>query len=176
MGSSNEISLDTILPSVFVVRGVKAMLDSDLAALYGVETKRLNEQVKRNCCRFPEDFMFQLDKQEFEILRSQNATSSWGGRRARPYVFTELGIAMLSSVLNSAKAIEVNIAIMRAFVLMRQLLTETSDLKLTIEMLRKEYDDKFDLVFQALNRMLAVEASGRPIGFIWQDNLNPDTE
>ncbi len=84
-----EISLETILPSVFVVRGTKAMLDTDLATLYGVETKRLNEQVKRNIQRFPSDFMFRLSKEEFQILKSQNATSSWGGRRILPYVFTE---------------------------------------------------------------------------------------
>ena len=168
MSKSSTISLDTILPSVFVVRGVKAMLDADLAALYGVETKRLNEQVKRNIKRFPTDFMFQLTKDEFDILKSQSATSSWGGRRALPYVFTEHGIAMLSSVLSSDQAIEVNIAIMRAFVQMRQLLTETSDLKLSIESLRFEYDEKFEIVFQALDRILAMDTKeSKPIGFIW---------
>lgn len=171
MNKAMQISLETILPSVFVVRGVKAMLDTDLAALYGVETKRLNEQVKRNIRRFPEDFMFQLTKQEFNILKSQNATSSWGGRRTLPYAFTEHGIAMLSSVLNSDQAIEVNIGIMRAFVQMRQLLTETSDLKLTIESLRNEYDEKFDIVFQALDRILAMEPNkSRSIGFIWSED------
>lgn len=88
---SKEITLDTILPAVFVVRGVKAMLDSDLAALYGVETKVLNQAVKRNIQRFPDDFMFQLTEKEFEILRSQNVTSRWGGRRYMPYAFTEQG-------------------------------------------------------------------------------------
>jgi len=127
---ANEISLETILPSIFLVRGVKAMLDSDLAALYGVETKRLNEQVKRNIKRFPNDFMFQLTKEEYQLLKSQNATSSWGGRRTPPYAFTEHGIAMLSSILNSDKAIEINISIMRAFVKIRQLLRETDDLKM----------------------------------------------
>lgn len=92
----NEINLETILPSVFVVRGAKAMIDADLAKSYGFETKRLNERVKRNSKRSPEDFMFQLTKEEFKILKSQNATSSWGGRITMPYAFTEHGIAMLS--------------------------------------------------------------------------------
>ncbi len=162
-----NINLETILPSVFVTRGVRTMLDSDLAALYQVETKQLNQAVKRNIDRFPSDFMFQLTKEEFEILKSQSVTSSWGGRRTFPYAFTEQGIAMLSSVLRSKKAIEVNISIMRAFVKMRQLLTETDDLRLAIESLRKEYDEKFEIVFQALNSMLQVESNSKPIGFIW---------
>ena len=165
------VSLETILPSVFVVRGVKAMLDSDLAALYGVETKRLNEQAKRNIKRFPSDFMFQLRKEELDILKSQSATSRWGGRRTLPYAFTEHGIAMLSSVLNSEQAIEVNISIMRAFVQMRQLISETDDLRLTIESLRLEYDEKFDIVFQALDRILSMEpGKSKPIGFIWNQD------
>ena len=101
------------------------MIDEDLAELYEVETKRLNEQVKRNKDRFPEDFMFQLSKNEFEILKSQNATSSWGGRRLPPYVFTEHGVLMLSSVLRSGRAVEVNIQIMRIFTKMRELLFES---------------------------------------------------
>jgi hypothetical protein len=105
------------------------MLDSDLAALYEVETKVLNQAVKRNIDRFPEDFMFQLTKEEYKLLKSQNVTSSWGGRRTLPYAFTEQGIAMLSSVLKSQRAIEVNISIMRAFVKMRKMITETDDLR-----------------------------------------------
>ncbi len=147
------------------------MLDSDLAALYRVETKTLNRAVKRNAERFPEDFMFQLTKTEFDILRSHNGTSRWGGRRYMPYAFTEQGIAMLSGVLKSDTAIEVNIGIMRAFVQMRQLLTETTDLKLTIESLRTEYDEKFDIVFHALDRILAMEPNkAKPIGFIWPED------
>lgn len=99
------------------------MLDRDLAEMYGVETRRLNEQIKRNIKRFPDDFMFQLRKEEFENLMSQFATSSWGGTRKLPYAFTELGVAMLSSVLNSDTAIEINMGIMRAFVAVRRLLT-----------------------------------------------------
>jgi hypothetical protein len=167
--SSHEISLESILPTVFVVRGVKAMLDSDLAALYEVETKVLNQAVKRNIDRFPKDFMFTLSKEEFKILKSQNVTSSWGGRRTLPYAFTEQGIAMLSSVLKSKKAIEVNISIMRAFVKMRQLITETGDLRLSIESLRNEYDEKFEIVFQTLNSMISVDSKNKPIGFIWPD-------
>ena len=162
-----DISVETILPSVFIARGVKAMLDSDLASLYGVETKRLNERVKRNIKRFPSDFMFQLSKSEYHILKSQNATSSWGGRRTMPYAFTELGIAMLSSVLNSDKAIEVNISIMRSFVKMRQLLTETDDLRMAVESMRLEHDEKFDIIFQTLNQMIETDGNKNPIGFIW---------
>ncbi|PCI68539.1 MAG: DNA-binding protein [Gammaproteobacteria bacterium] len=161
-----------ILPAVFVVRGVKAMLDSDLALLYGVETKRLNEQVKRNFKRFPEDFMFQLSSEEFKILKSQNATSRWGGRRTMPYAFTEHGIAMLSSVLTSDKAIEVNVVIMRAFTKMRQMLTETDDLRKMMENLRYEYDEKFEIVFQALDRILDMKPDkSKPIGFIWDKDI-----
>ncbi|MEE8057513.1 MAG: ORF6N domain-containing protein [Pseudomonadales bacterium] len=168
---SKEVTLETILPSVFVVRSTKAMLDSDLAALYGVETGQLNRAVKRNISRFPIDFMFQLTEEEYNILRSQNGISRWGGRRYMPYAFTEQGIAMLSGVLKSDTAIQVNVAIMRAFVQMRQLLTETSDLKLTIEALRTEYDEKFEIVFQALDRILAMEPNkAKPIGFIWPND------
>jgi hypothetical protein len=170
MRQSKNISLDTILPSVFVVRGDKAMLDTDLAALYGVETRQLNQAVKRNIERFPQDFMFQLTQDEYSILKSQNVISRWGGRRTMPYAFTEQGIAMLSSVLKSKAAVEVNIAIIRAFVRMRQLIGETSDLKITIKSLRFEYDEKFEIVFQALDRILAMETGkNRPIGFIWPD-------
>lgn len=168
MTQNTPIDLDAILPAVFVVRGVKAMLDADLAALYGVETRTLNQAVKRHCDRFPPDFMFQLTREEYHVLRSHAVTSRWGGRRYRPYAFTEQGIAMLSGVLNSETAIEVNIAIMRAFVQMRQLLTETSDLKRTLDALRLEYDEKFEIVFEALDRILAMEPRpSNPIGFIW---------
>jgi len=167
MKNTADISLDTILPSVFVVRGVKAMIDNDLAALYEVPTKRLNEQVKRNIDRFPNDFMFQLTKDEFQSLRSHNATSSWGGRRVMPYVFTEQGIAMLSGVLKSDTAVQVNISIVIAFVKMRQLLTETNDLRLSVESMRYHYDEKFEIVFQALDRMLKNDSKGNPIGFVW---------
>ena len=111
---------------IYTVRGVQVILDQDLAKLYGVETKRLNEQVKRNIGRFPEDFMFQLTSEEFKILKSQFATSSWGGRRKLPNAFTELGVSMLSSVLSSEVAIQANVQIMRAFAAMRRFLVSNA--------------------------------------------------
>lgn len=114
------MEIEQIQQKIFEIRGQKVMLDRDLAQMYGVETKRLNEQIKRNMKRFPEDFMFQLTKEEFQNLKSQFATSSWGGTRKLPYVFTELGVAMLSSVLNSDIAIEINMDIMRAFITIRR--------------------------------------------------------
>ncbi len=120
--------VSNIQPKIQVIRGRQVMLDSDLSALYGVETRRLNEQVKRNIERFPDDFMFQLRKDERDNLMSQNATSSWGGTRKLPYAFTEQGIAMLSSVLKSKTAVEVNIRIMRAFVSMRRFITSNTEL------------------------------------------------
>ena len=117
-----------IQPMIKVIRGQQVMLDSDLSALYGVETRRLNEQVKRNIERFPDDFMFQLRKEELDNLMSQNATSSWGGTRKLPYAFTEQGIAMLSTVLKSHTAVEVNIRIMRAFIAMRRFIATNAQL------------------------------------------------
>jgi len=122
------------------------MLDFDLAVLYGVETKRLKEQVKRNLSRFPEDFMFELSKDEYEILRSQFATSRWGGMRYLPMAFTEQGVAMLSSVLNSEKAIQVNIEIIRAFAQYRALLIESKDFRKEL----KTLDDKINQIFRFL--------------------------
>src|SRR5215208_5210566 len=125
-----SVSVQLIERRIYLIRGQKVMMDFDLAELYGVPTKRLNEQASRNKKRFPEDFMFQLTKEEAEALRSQSATSKTGrgGRRYLPYAFTEQGVAMLSSVLNSEQAIEVNIAIMRAFVRLRQLLETNEEL------------------------------------------------
>ena len=122
-------SLDTVRPierMIYTIRGTQIILDEDIAGLYNVETKRLNEQVRRNIERFKTDFMFKLTSEEFAILKSQNATSSWGGRRSLPLAFTELGVAMLSSVLTSQKAIEVNVQIMRAFSAMRRFLVANS--------------------------------------------------
>lgn len=130
-----------IQSKIHEIRGQRIMLDRDLAEMYGVETRRLNEQVKRNISRFPEDFMFQLTKEEVEGLMSHFAMSSWGGTRKLPYAFTELGVAMLSSVLNSQTAIQVNIAIMRAFVAVRQLIAiRPTD---RIEELRQYLEDIF---------------------------------
>ena len=156
---------------IYSVRGQSVMLDSDLAELYGVETKILNQAVKRNSSRFPEDFMFQLNLQEVESLRSQIVTSNVGrgGVRYRPYVFTEQGVAMLSSVLRSERAVQVNIAIMRAFVSLRGLLTQDSDLARRILTLEEKYDRQFAAVFDAIRQMIeapaAMEAPERRMGF-----------
>ena len=137
---------DAIKSKIYLIRGEQVMLDSDLAELYGVETRRLNEQVRRNQDRFPSDFMFQLTAQEYNNLISQNATSSWGGRRKKPLVFTSLGISMLSSVLTSNVAIQANIRIMRAFVAMRKQLSELSVQQMQIERLEMKVDKLNDYV------------------------------
>lgn len=133
------------------------MLDRDLAELYQVETKRLNEQVRRNLGRFPADFMFELTEREFENLKSQFATSSWGGNRKSPLVFTELGVAMLSSVLNSERAINVNIQSMRLFTKIRQSMMDNTELRLAIERIRKRTENNtknIELVFRYLDELL----------------------
>lgn len=142
------------------------MLDEDLADLYGVETKALNRAVKRNLDRFPEDFMFQLTAGEFTDLRYQTGTSRWGGRRHPPYAFTEHGVAMLSSVLQSARAIQVNIEIMRAFGQLRQMLASNAELARKLAALEKKYDAQFKVVFDAIRELMASPPlSKRPIGF-----------
>ncbi|OGW85830.1 MAG: hypothetical protein A2987_04840 [Omnitrophica bacterium RIFCSPLOWO2_01_FULL_45_10] len=160
---------------IYLIRDRKVMLDADLAGLYGVETKNMNLQVKRNIKRFPHDFMFQVTKKE--NLRLQIATSSYGGRRYLPYVFTEQGIAMLSSVLNSERAIEVNIAIMRAFVRLREILLTHKDLAVKVEALElkyknhdmrlSEYDKHITAIFEAIKKLMAppTEKPRRMIGF-----------
>ena len=144
--------MERIENAIFQIRGKKVILDSELAKLYGVSTKRLNEQVKRNAKRFPEDFMFQLTKSEF--LKSHFATSKKGGRRYLSYAFTEQGVAMLSSVLNSEKAIQVNIAIMRAFAKLRKLGLTYSILRHKIDSMEKEYDKRFQIIFDAIKKLL----------------------
>jgi len=151
---SEIIPVERIQNSIYLIRKQKVMLDKDLAALYGVETKALIQAVKRNIERFPSDFMYQLTDKEFAILRSQIVTSSWGGRRYNPYVFTEQGVAMLSSVLKSKRAVEVNIAIMRTFVKLRQILTTNELLRRKIESMECKYDEQFKVVFQVLDKML----------------------
>jgi hypothetical protein len=150
----NLISTEVIATKIFVIRGKRVMLDTDLAVLYGVKTGRLNEQVKRNIKRFPEDFMFQLTKEEVLNLKTHFATSSWGGVRKLPRVFTQEGVAMLSSVLNSERAIMVNIQIMRAFAQFRRLLLTHKDLRRKIEEIEKKYDAQFKVVFDALKKLL----------------------
>ncbi|HQP35552.1 MAG TPA: ORF6N domain-containing protein [Polyangiaceae bacterium] len=149
------------------MRGHKVMLDQDLASLYGVQTKVLIQAVKRNIGRFPPDFMFQLTDQEFANLRSQSVTSSaWGGRRYPPYAFTEQGVAMLSSVLNTERAIEVNIAIMRTFVQLRAMLASNAELAAKLARLEKKYDAQFKVVFDAIRQLMAPTVRPkRRIGF-----------
>jgi ORF6N domain-containing protein len=151
----NEFQLEEIIESkIFFIRGKKVMLDRDLALLYGVSTKRLKEQVRRNLKRFPDDFMFKLSREEFQNLRSQFATSSWGGQRYDPFVFTEQGIAMLSGVLNSDRAIIVNIQIMRTFSKIREMLHNHKELKQKIEEMEKKYDQQFMVVFEAIKKLV----------------------
>ena len=161
MAKQSIVPVERIQQSIYYLRGEKVMLSTDLAVLYGVEAKRLNEAVKRNVERFPSDFMFQLSPQEFENLKSQIATSSWGGmRRARPYAFTEQGVAMLSSVLQSKQAVEVNIAIMRTFVHLRKIMADNSLLRSRIEMLEKKdshRDTQIQRIFDVLSEMIAEE-------------------
>ncbi len=160
------IPIESIEKKILMIRGQKVMLDVDLAAIYGVTTKRLNEQVRRNLRRFPSDFMFQLTSEEAESLRSQFATSKRGGRRYLPYVFTEQGVAMLSSVLNSERAIEVNILIMRAFVKLREILSTHKDLAKKLEDMEKKYDAQFKVVFDAIRQLMTPpEPKEKKIGF-----------
>ncbi|PKM99620.1 MAG: DNA-binding protein [Elusimicrobia bacterium HGW-Elusimicrobia-2] len=156
---SNLVPVEIIANKIYLIRGQKVMLDRDLAKLYGVETKRLVEQIKRNIKRFPDDFMFQMAKKEFENLRSQVATSKRGGRRYFPYVFTEQGIAMLSGVLNSDRAISVNIAIMRTFVKVREYLATHKDVLKKLE----EHDTQIKTIFGVINKLL-LPPSVKPKG------------
>ena len=153
--------------TILVIRGHRVMLDADLAKLYGVPTKVLNQAVKRNKSRFPSDFMFQLSDQEAATLRSQFVTSrDRGGRQYSPYVFTEQGVAMLSSVLHSERAIQMNIAIMRAFVCLREMMSSNKMLARRLKELEKKYDAKFRVVFQAIHELMAQPApKSRRIGF-----------
>jgi ORF6N domain len=151
---------------IYVVRGVKVMLDADLAALYGVPTKRLNEAVRRNHRRFPADFLLELVPQEVRNLRSQFATSSLhGGRRYAVLAFTEQGVAMLSSVLHSRRAIDVNIAVMRTFVRLRHAIAGHAELVKKIDQLEQRYDGHFQKVFDALRELMGPEADRARIGF-----------
>jgi len=162
------VLVEIIERKIYLIRGHKVMLDRDLAELYQVPTRRLNEQVKRNLTRFPADFMFQLSDEEAENLRSQFATSSTshGGRRYLPYVFTEQGVAMLSSVLNSERAVQVNIAIMRTFVKLRQMLASNADLARKLAAMEKKYDSQFKMVFDAIRELMRPpEPKKRKIGF-----------
>jgi hypothetical protein len=163
------VPVEMIERRIYFVREQKVMLDSELAELYQVPTKVFNQAVRRNRTRFPKDFMFQLSRDEDESLRSQIVTSKIGrgGRRYRPYVFTEQGVAMLSSVLNSERAVQVNIAIMRAFVRLREMVGSNKELATKLEALEKKYDGQFRVVFQAIRKLMQPPPSttSRRIGF-----------
>ena len=153
-------------PSILIIRDQSVLISFELAKLYDVLPKALIQAVKRNASRFPEDFMFQLTIVEWNNLKSQNVTSSWGGSRIPPYAFTEQGIAMLSSVLNSDRAIKVNIEIMRTFVKMRKLVAEHKDLATRLDILEDRYDEQFKIVFDAIRELMnSPEPEKRPIGF-----------
>ena len=168
MTNNASVPAEPIEKSILMIRGQKVMLDADLAELYGVDNKVLLQAVRRNLVRFPVDFMFQLTKEEFDNLRSQFVTSSsaWGGRRYAPYAFTEQGVAMLSSVLLSPRAVQVNIEIMRAFVRLREMLTTHRDLARRLDEMEARYDQQFNVVFDAIRQLMAPpERSRRRIGF-----------
>jgi len=167
--SSSLVPVERIESLVLVIRGERVMLDADLARLYGTTTKRLNQQVRRNRRRFPHDFMFELTAQEGTALMSQNVTSKpqgRGGRRGPPFAFTEQGVAMLSSVLNSERAVEVNILIMRAFVKLRRLLATHADLARKVDALERRYDGQFKIIFDAIRELMKPpEPKRRAVGF-----------
>jgi len=162
------VPMEVITSKIYLIRDQKVMLDRGLAELYGVETKRLKEQVRRNIERFPEDFMFELTKEELINWRSQFATSNQDimGLRIPPFAFTEHGVLMLSSVLKSERAVQVNIQIMRAFTRLRQMLSTHEELKKKIESMEKKYDENFKIVFEAIKQLLdADDKPKRKIGF-----------
>ena len=163
------ITSENIINRIYFIRGIKIMLDEDLAILYGIETKVLNQAVKRNLDRFPEDFMFQLTQEEFDFLRSQFVTLEKGRGRHRKYLpiaFTEHGILMLSSVLKSDRAIKVNIQIMRTFTRLRRMLLTHEELKRKIEDMEERYDSQFKVVFDAIKQlMIEKKQPKKKIGF-----------
>ena len=166
MSQTAVIPLERIEQRIFLLRGQKVMLSPHLAELYGVEPRALIQAVKRNIERFPSDFMFPLARQEVANLKSQFVISRWGGRRVTPYAFTEQGVAMLSSVLRSKRAIRVNVEIMRTFVKLRQLLASHADLAVKLEELEAKYDAQFKVVFDAIRQLMRPPATPRKeIGF-----------
>lgn len=168
MRKREMLSLAKIEKKIFFVRKEKVMLDFHLAALYNVSTKRLKEQVRRNIKRFPADFMFELTLEEYQALRSQFATSvlSKGGRRYMPFAFTEQGVAMLSTVLKSDRAINVNIEIMRAFVNLREILSSNKNIARRLYEMQKRYDNNFQIIFNTLDELTALyEVPKKQIGF-----------
>jgi hypothetical protein len=169
--TKNEIQLldEIVINKIYLIRGMKVMLDKDLAEMYEVETKVLKQSIKRNLDRFPEDFMFELTDKEFENLRSQFVTSSWGGTRYNPMVFTEQGVAMLSSILKSPIAIQVNIQIIRVFTKMREMLSTNKDVLLKLEQIEKQvstHSTNIETIFKVLKQLLNPPYEPRKIGFI----------
>ncbi len=172
--SESIVSADVILGSIYVFRGLKVLLDADLAELYCVDTKTLVRAVTRNTDRFPDDFMFRLTTEEFAALREAlGSGDSWGGRRHPPYAFTEQGVAMLSSVLRSERAVAVNIEIMRAFVRLRRMLQSHEDLVRRLEELESKYDSEFAVVFEAIRQLMtpADPPPKYPVGFAPPDDV-----
>jgi len=166
--SKPTVPAEIIEQKIYLIRGHKVMLSHDLAVLYQVETRVLVQAVKRNIERFPQDFMFQLNESEFSNLKSQIVTSSWGGaRRSRPYAFTEQGVAMLSAVLKSDRAVEVSITIICVFVQLRQLLATHADLLRRLDEMEKKYDERFRIMFEAIRELMKPEPipPKRRIGF-----------
>ena len=164
---NQEITIpdEIITNKIYLIRNQKVMIDKDLAELYQVETKQHKRQLRRNIERFPEDFMFELTKQEFDNLRSQFGTSNWGGNRYAPLVFTEQGVAMLSSVLNSPTAIKVNIQIIRVFTKIREMLTDNLSVKLEIEEIKKKltnHSKNIELVFNYLDELIEKKDNEKP--------------
>jgi hypothetical protein len=165
--STNAVTVpdEVVMDKIYVIRDQKIMLDKDLAELYEVTTGNLNKAVQRNIKRFPEDFMFQLNEEEFRNLIFQNGTSSWGGTRKLPYAFTEQGVAMLSGILNSDRAIAVNIQIMRIFTRIRQMLSDNTELRLEIEKIKNKLDNQdknMEVVFQYLDELLEKKENPKP--------------
>ena len=162
------VPVEVIEKRILLIRGHKVMLDSDLAELYQVPTKSLNLAVKRNAARFPDDFMFRLTQAEADLRFQIETSKRRGGRRYLPYAFTEQGVAMLSSVLNSTRAVQVNIAIMRTFVRLRQILATHKDIAEKLQAMERKYDKRFRVVFEILHRLMAAPPEGpkRPIGFV----------
>jgi len=170
---SNIVAMETIVSKIYMIRDLKVMLDRDLAELYGVETKQLKRAAKRNIDRFPSDFMFDLTRDEFTNLRSHIGTSSWGGERYLPMAFTEQGVAMLSSVLNSKRAIQVNIQIIRTFTKLRHALLDNKNLRKELEELKQITDERFQIVFETLDQLINIENNPKKtIGFTVKEKLS----
>jgi phage regulator Rha-like protein len=168
--NNNVFPTEAVISKILLIRDQKVMLDSDLAKLYGVETKKLNQQVKRNINRFPNDFMFQINEEEFRSLKSQSVTSKEkGGRRYLPYAFTEHGVAMLSSILNSDKAIQANIFIIRAFIKLRELISTHKDVQKKLKSIEDKlnlHEDKIIQIIRIINQFTAPpDKQKRKLGF-----------